>query len=103
MPVVVLVASTLAFWAIYWFVRMGGVDHFREQSKRRKQDERRARSRHWQAGGSIMIHGLPNWPRHEPEYYVSHDWTDGCIAVTDQEIEEIWGLVRDGTPVEIRP
>jgi len=31
------------------------------------------------------------------------DWTDGCIAVTDQEIEEIWRLVDNGTPVEIRP
>ena len=32
-----------------------------------------------------------------------YDWTDGCIAVTDSEIEEIWRLVPDGTPVEIRP
>jgi lipoprotein-anchoring transpeptidase ErfK/SrfK len=31
------------------------------------------------------------------------DWTDGCIAVTDEEIEEIWHLVPDGTPVEILP
>jgi lipoprotein-anchoring transpeptidase ErfK/SrfK len=31
------------------------------------------------------------------------DWTDGCIAVTNQEIEEIWSLVADGTPIEIRP
>jgi hypothetical protein len=45
MPVVVLLASTLAFWLIYWFVRMGGIDHFREQSARRKQDARRAQAR----------------------------------------------------------
>jgi hypothetical protein len=45
MPIVVLVASSLLFWGIYWFVRMGGVDHFREQSKRRKQDARRAEAR----------------------------------------------------------
>jgi len=45
MPVAVLVASTLAFWVIYWFVRMGGVDHFREQSARRKDDARRAQAR----------------------------------------------------------
>jgi L,D-peptidoglycan transpeptidase YkuD (ErfK/YbiS/YcfS/YnhG family) len=32
-----------------------------------------------------------------------HDWTDGCIAVTDREIDEIWNLVPDGTPIEIRP
>jgi hypothetical protein len=45
MPVVVLVASTLAFWLIYWFLRMGGVDHFRELSARRKQEARRAQAR----------------------------------------------------------
>ena len=45
MPIVVLVASTLAFWVIYWFIRMGGVDHFREQSGRRKDEARRAQAR----------------------------------------------------------
>jgi hypothetical protein len=45
MPVVVLVVSTLAFWVIYWFVRMGGVDHFREQAARRKDEARRAQAR----------------------------------------------------------
>jgi len=45
MPVVVLLASTLAFWVIYWFVRMGGVDHFREASVRRQQEARRAKAR----------------------------------------------------------
>jgi len=54
-------------------------------------------------GGDIMIHGLPNgfgWlgPAHR-----ERDWTRGCIAVTDSEIEEIARLVSDGTPVEIRP
>jgi len=45
MPIVVLVASTLAFWVLFWFVRMGGVEHFREQSARRKEDARRAKAR----------------------------------------------------------
>src|SRR5262245_19752997 len=45
MPVVVLVASTLLFWVIYWFIRMGGVDHFRELSARRREEARRARAR----------------------------------------------------------
>jgi hypothetical protein len=45
MPIVVLVASTLAFWVIFWFVRMGGVDHFRELSERRKHEAQRARAR----------------------------------------------------------
>ena len=45
MPVVVLVASTLVFWLIYWFVRMDGVEHFREKWARRKQDAQRAQAR----------------------------------------------------------
>jgi hypothetical protein len=45
MPVVVLIASTLIFWLIYWFVRMGGIDHFREQSQRRKDEARRIQAR----------------------------------------------------------
>ena len=52
-------------------------------------------------GGDIFIHGAPNgWllPGQPPG-----DWTLGCIAVTKAEIEEIWRLVPDGTPVEIRP
>jgi uncharacterized tellurite resistance protein B-like protein len=45
MPIVVLIASTLAFWVIYWFIRMGGIDHFREQSVRRREEARRAQAR----------------------------------------------------------
>jgi uncharacterized tellurite resistance protein B-like protein len=45
MPIVVLIASTLIFWVIYWFVRMGGVDHFRDASARRKDQARRTESR----------------------------------------------------------
>lgn len=54
-------------------------------------------------GGDVYVHGLPNgygWVG------VSHrlkDWTDGCIAVTDREMDEIWAAVADGTPIEIRP
>ena len=56
-----------------------------------------------QPGGAIMIHGLPNgmgWVGTAQRLY---DWTLGCIAVTDAEIDEIWELVPVGTPVEIRP
>jgi uncharacterized tellurite resistance protein B-like protein len=45
MPIVLLVASTLVFWMIYWLIRMGGVDHFREQYARRKEEARRAQAR----------------------------------------------------------
>ena len=45
MPVVLLFATTLVFWLIYWFVRMGGVEHFRKQSVRRKQEAERVQAR----------------------------------------------------------
>ena len=66
-------------------------------------DLARARRKHWQSGGSIMIHGLPNSLKHPPEYYERHDWTDGCIAVTNADMVEIWLLTPDNTPIDIRP
>jgi murein L,D-transpeptidase YafK len=54
-------------------------------------------------GGDIFIHGLPNGRGFLGSRHLLYDWTDGCIAVTDQEIEEIWTLVPDDTPIEIRP
>jgi murein L,D-transpeptidase YafK len=54
-------------------------------------------------GGNIMIHGMPNgiaWPY---PGYVGHDWTDGCIAVSNSAMQEIWLAVRENTPVEILP
>ena len=67
------------------------------------EDLRRARTHHWDTGGSIMIHGLPNSLRHEPDYYESHDWTDGCIAVSNADMVEIWMLVPDDVPIDILP
>lgn len=67
------------------------------------QDLRRAHARHWDAGGSIMIHGLPNQLKHEPDYYASQDWTDGCIAVSNADMVEIWMLAPDNTPIDILP
>ena len=67
------------------------------------QDMQRARLHHWQTGGSIMIHGLPNRLKNSPWYYKHNDWTDGCIAVSDADMVEIWLLTRDGMPIDIRP
>ena len=54
-------------------------------------------------GGSIMIHGLPNgWGALAPLHLLT-DWTDGCIAVTNTQMQQIWALVPDGTPIEIYP
>lgn len=54
-------------------------------------------------GGSIMIHGLPNDTEGMEFAYLGLDWTDGCIAVSNQEMDEIWQLVSDGTPIRILP
>jgi murein L,D-transpeptidase YafK len=66
-------------------------------------DRERARKLGVATGGDIYIHGLPNGYGFVGSAHRARDWTDGCVAVTDREIEEIWGLVEDGTPVEIRP
>jgi murein L,D-transpeptidase YafK len=66
-------------------------------------DLKRAHAHHWDTGGSIMIHGLPNTLKHEPEYYESHDWTDGCIAVSNADMTEIWMLTPDDVPIDIQP
>ena len=54
-------------------------------------------------GGSVMIHGLPDGESWVADSHRAFDWTNGCIAVTDDEMNEIWELVDDGTPIEIRP
>ena len=66
-------------------------------------DLKHAKRNHWDTGGSIMIHGLPNQLKHDPSYYESRDWTDGCIAVSNSDMLEIWLLVQDNAPIEILP
>jgi murein L,D-transpeptidase YafK len=67
------------------------------------EDRKRAASLGVAPGGAIMIHGLPNGKGYIGAAHRLYDWTLGCIAVTDDEIDEIWTLVPVGTPVEIRP
>nr|WP_269751712.1 L,D-transpeptidase family protein [Pseudophaeobacter flagellatus] len=52
-------------------------------------------------GGNIMIHGLPNGWGALGALHLMRDWTDGCIAVTNTEMREIWSLVPNGTPITI--
>jgi murein L,D-transpeptidase YafK len=66
-------------------------------------DRRHAARRRVRPGGAIMIHGLPNGLGALGPAHRLRDWTEGCIAVTDAEIEEIWRMVPNGTRVEIRP
>ena len=54
-------------------------------------------------GGDIFVHGLPNGFGWVGASHRAKDWTDGCIAVTDNEMDEIWRSVPDDTPIEIRP
>ena len=55
------------------------------------------------AGGDVFIHGLPNGYGYIGAAHRLHDWTDGCIAVTNSEMDEIWRLVPNGTRIEIKP
>lgn len=66
-------------------------------------DLRRAKRQGLKPGGAIMIHGLPNVPKRPASYYQSADWTDGCIALSNDDMLEVWLLTRTNIPIEIRP
>lgn len=66
-------------------------------------DRRRAAAMGVDPGGSIMIHGVPDRYHDDQEFLISLNWTEGCIAVTNKDMEEIWALVADNTPIEILP
>jgi murein L,D-transpeptidase YafK len=53
-------------------------------------------------GGNIMIHGRPNYIGWFPFIFENRDWTDGCIALTNIEVEEIWNSVNSGTKIIIK-
>lgn len=50
-----------------------------------------------------MLHGFPNEPRKGVDYYSTQDWTNGCIALSNSDMLEIWMLVSDNTPIDIEP
>ena len=66
-------------------------------------DRREANQKGLQPGGAIMIHGQPNVPSRSETYYRTQDWTNGCIAVSNSDIIDIWLMIGDNTPIEIRP
>jgi murein L,D-transpeptidase YafK len=68
-----------------------------------EEDRNQAAEREVWPGGDIMLHGLPYGFGWLGEVHSSRDSTDGCIAVTNKEIDEIWELVPEGTPSDIRP
>lgn len=67
------------------------------------QDIARARALGKDPGGKIMIHGLPNRMSASRVGHPSLDWTQGCIAVNNRQMDEIWQMVDAGTPIEIHP
>lgn len=67
------------------------------------QDVARARKQGLNPGGAIMIHGQPNVPRKPRDYYANVDWTEGCIAVSNTDMVEIWLMTPPNTPIEIAP
>jgi murein L,D-transpeptidase YafK len=66
-------------------------------------DRMRAKKLGVSPGGDIYVHGLPNGYSWIGNGHRLKDWTDGCIAVTNEEMDEIWRVVPDGTPIEIKP
>jgi len=66
-------------------------------------DRREARRLGVDPGGAIMIHGQPNAPTRSETYYRTQDWTNGCIAVSNSDMIDIWLMTDENTPIEIRP
>ena len=66
-------------------------------------DRREARRLGADPGGAIMIHGQPNVPTRSEAYYRTRDWTNGCIAVSNSDMIDIWLMTDENTPIEIRP
>ena len=97
MPIIVLIISTLAFWGIYWFVRMGGVDHVREASARRRDQERRAKARESEQIAPLRAVDDPRdaavilmllIPR-------GRDPTDKQIAIIQDAMHRVFGFDQD--------
>ena len=61
------------------------------------------RSQGLNPGGNIMIHGYPADGEEPVEVAQKYNWTNGCIAVTNEEMDEIFAMVDPGTPIEINP
>ncbi|HMU90857.1 MAG: L,D-transpeptidase family protein [Pseudomonadales bacterium] len=68
-----------------------------------EKDRTAAKNRKVKPGGMIMIHGMPNFPSKPAKNYQNRDWTEGCIAVSNEAMEEIWHAVEDDTPILIEP
>ena len=68
-----------------------------------KLDRQYASNSNKNPGGNIMIHGLPNAYSYIGKFHRFYNWTDGCIGITNEEMDEIWNAVELGTIIEIKP
>ena len=68
-----------------------------------REDAAWAKENGWNPGGLIMIHGQPNVPKRPSDFYANRDWTDGCIALTNADMVDVWLRTSVGVPIEIRP
>lgn len=66
-------------------------------------DAAKARREGLSPGGMIMIHGTPIDEQYPEWYFQTLDWTEGCIAMRNADMREVWSMVKDGTMIEIRP
>lgn len=66
-------------------------------------DITRARAAGVPAGSQIMIHGQPVIPKKSASFYKKNDWTNGCIAVSNSAMVDIWQMTRPNTPITILP
>ena len=66
-------------------------------------DRSEARNKGLNPGGQIMIHGQPNKPTYSEAYYAKEDWTNGCIALSNSDMIDIWLMTPDRVQIEIRP
>jgi murein L,D-transpeptidase YafK len=66
-------------------------------------DRTESRAKGLDPGGQIMIHGQPNEPTYSAGYYAKEDWTNGCIALSNSDMIDIWLMTPNDIPIEIRP
>jgi murein L,D-transpeptidase YafK len=66
-------------------------------------DLKRSSAQHLSAGRDIFIHGEPNQPTKPDSYYKTRDWTNGCVALSDEDLQDVWNLTAGRTRVEIVP
>ena len=77
--------------------------HIRESAAEFARDQAQARKNGVSAGGMIMIHGTPVDEEYPEWMFHTLDWTEGCIAMRNIDMREVWAVVKDGTLIEIRP